>query len=128
MRAPRSPIYSSRRVSFRSNLERCSTDHRIGHRVSHGLQQHMQFGHDRDAAAYSMRTEEFAYLANTIVAGCSIQARPFTVREASDAVAAICNLGLENWPARWQAEKAGAMSSVLDVVSSRCRNDSARRL
>jgi hypothetical protein len=42
-----------------------------------------------------------AYLANAIVAGCSIQARPFTSREASEAAAAICNLGLENWPPRW---------------------------
>jgi hypothetical protein len=45
--------------------------------------------------------EELAYLANTIIAGCSIQGRPFTTREASDAAVAICNLGLENWPARW---------------------------
>jgi hypothetical protein len=45
-----------------------------------------------------MRTEEFAFLANALVAGCSIQARPFTEREAADAVLAICNLGLENWP------------------------------
>jgi len=71
------------------------------------IQAHMQFARDCDHSAYSMRTEEFAYLANTIVAGCSIQARPFTVREASDAAAAICNLGLENWPTQWLAEKAG---------------------
>ena len=45
--------------------------------------------------------EELAYLANTIVAGCSIQGRPFTVREATDGAAAICNLGLENWPSHW---------------------------
>jgi hypothetical protein len=65
----------------------------------------MEFARDRDVGAYSMRTEEFAYLANTIVAGCSIQGRPFTAQEASDAVAAVCNLGLENWPPRWlQAE------------------------
>jgi hypothetical protein len=79
------------------------------------IQAQMQFAHDRDHAAYSTRTEEFAYLANTIVAGCSIQARPLTVREASDAAAAVCNLGLENWPTQWLAEKAGAMSSALDA-------------
>jgi hypothetical protein len=56
---------------------------------------------ERDPAAYSQRTEELAYLANTLVAGCSIQARPFTTQEASDAAAAICNLGLENWPTHW---------------------------
>ena len=44
---------------------------------------------------------ELAYLANVIVAGCSIQARPFAPQEASTAVAAVCNLGLEAWPAHW---------------------------
>lgn len=44
---------------------------------------------------------QLAYLANAIVAGCSIQARPFTAREASEAAAAICNLGLETWPPHW---------------------------
>jgi hypothetical protein len=75
----------------------------------------MQFARDCDHAVYSMRTGEFAYLANTIVAGCSIQARAFTVREASDAAAAICNLGLENWPTQWFAEKAGTISSAFDA-------------
>jgi hypothetical protein len=47
------------------------------------------------------------------VAGCSIQARPFTVQEASDAAAAVCNLGLENWPPRWlQAEARHGSSAV----------------
>jgi hypothetical protein len=73
----------------------------------------MQFARDSDQAAYSMRTEEFAYLSNTIVAGCSIQGRPFTVQEASDAAAAVCNLGLENWPARWLAAEAGQGSSAV---------------
>lgn len=52
-------------------------------------------------ASHAASAGELAYLANAIVAGCSIQARPFTTREASDAVAAICNLGLENWPPHW---------------------------
>ncbi len=47
------------------------------------------------------RTQELAYLANAIVAGCSLQARPFTAQEASDAAVATCNLGLENWPPHW---------------------------
>ena len=70
------------------------------------IQAHMQFARDRDHAAYSMRSQELAYLANTIVAGCSIQARPFTAQEASDAAVAICNLGLENWPPHWLPAKA----------------------
>ena len=65
------------------------------------IQAHMQFARDRDHAAYSMRSQELAYLANTIMAGCSIQARPFTAQEASDAAVAVCNLGLENWPPHW---------------------------
>jgi hypothetical protein len=45
--------------------------------------------------------EELAYLTNTMVAGCPVQGRPLTPREAGDAVAATCNLGLENWPELW---------------------------
>ena len=69
----------------------------------------MQVAHERNHAAYSMRTEELAYLTNAIAAGCSIQARPFTVQEASDAAAAVCNLGLENWPVRWLEAPARPM-------------------
>ena len=65
------------------------------------IQMHMQVARDRDHAAYSMRGQELAYLANTIVAGCAIQARPFSLQEASDAAVAVCNLGLENWPRHW---------------------------
>jgi len=45
--------------------------------------------------------EELAYLANAVMAGCSIQGRPFTMLEASDAGVAIGNLGLESWPSQW---------------------------
>ena len=62
------------------------------------IRAHLQAAAETDHAAYSLRTEELGFLANTIMAGCSVQARAFTVREASDAAAAICNLGLENWP------------------------------
>jgi len=53
-------------------------------------------------ASHAGAAEELAYLANAIVAGCSVQGRAFTEREAGDAVLAVCNLGLENWPPRWQ--------------------------
>src|SRR5207248_9131535 len=43
--------------------------------------------------------KELAFLANTIMAGCSIQARPFTPKEAVDAVVAICKLGHDRRPA-----------------------------
>ena len=54
-----------------------------------------------DETAYFTRSRELAFLANTLLAGCSVQSRPFTPQEASDAAAGICNLGLEYWPARW---------------------------
>jgi Family of unknown function (DUF6178) len=74
---------------------------------------HMASVNDRDPAAYSTMTEELAYLANAMVAGCSIQARPFTEREASEAVVAVCNLGLENWPRHWPADHG--LVSVFQV-------------
>lgn len=49
--------------------------------------------------AFLARGEELAFLANTLMAGCALQRRTFTLQEASDAAAAICNLGLEAWPA-----------------------------
>jgi hypothetical protein len=51
-----------------------------------------------DETAYLARTRELAFLANSLVAGCSVQSRPFTPQEASDAAACVCNLGLECWP------------------------------
>jgi hypothetical protein len=45
--------------------------------------------------------EELAFLTNAVLAGGALQGRAFTPQEASDAVAATCNLGLENWPASW---------------------------
>jgi Family of unknown function (DUF6178) len=52
-------------------------------------------------ASHPESPEDLAYLANVILAGCSVQGRPFTQREAGDAVVATCNLGLENWPSHW---------------------------
>jgi hypothetical protein len=67
------------------------------------IQAHLQWAHDHDEAAAVMRSQELAYLANTIAMGCSIQGRSFTEQEAADAVVAVCNLGLENWPPHWLA-------------------------
>jgi hypothetical protein len=82
------------------------------------IQAHMQFAGDHDRAAFSMRGQELAFLANTIAAGCSIQARPFTGQEASDAAVATCNLGLENWPPHWFAARARGGSSVVDAAAA----------
>lgn len=65
------------------------------------IQTHLEFVLYQNPEAYQARNEELAYLANTLMAGCSIQARPFTAQEASEAAVAVCNLGLENWPPRW---------------------------
>ena len=74
-------------------------------RLAH-MRTHMQCVRDRDYVAYSMRSQELAYLVNTLVAGGSIQGRPFTLQEASDASVAVCNLGLENWPPHWPPSEA----------------------
>ena len=57
----------------------------------------MESVRDRDPAAYLARGRELAFLANTLVAGCSIQSRSFTPQEASDAAVSVCQLGLEHW-------------------------------
>jgi hypothetical protein len=44
-----------------------------------------------------------AFLVNVLLSGCAFNGRPFTPREAADAAAATCNLGLENWPDAWGA-------------------------
>lgn len=59
------------------------------------LRDEMQDLVDRDAAAYEARNADLAFLANTLVAGCSVQGRAFAAQEAWDAAVATCNLGLE---------------------------------
>ena len=54
------------------------------------------FAQQHDGAAHARLTEEVAYLANVLIAGCSFQSRRFRAGEAADAVMAICNLGLEH--------------------------------
>jgi hypothetical protein len=71
------------------------------HARQHGLARIralMEHHRQEDEAAFHTRGRELAFLANTLVAGCSIQSRPFTPLEASDAATSICNLGLEQWP------------------------------
>ena len=62
------------------------------------LRRLMEFALHHDEAAYLARSRELAFLANMLLAGTSVQSRPFTPTEASDAAACICNLGLECWP------------------------------
>jgi hypothetical protein len=79
------------------------------------MQAHMQVVCDRDAAAFSMRSQEIAYLANTILVGCSIQMCPPSPQQASDAAVAVCNLGLENWPHRWLTRQTRRGSAQPDT-------------
>ena len=51
--------------------------------------------HDNDEDVYFERNREFAFLANALVAGCSVYSRPLTAQEAWNAVAGACNIGLE---------------------------------
>jgi Family of unknown function (DUF6178) len=62
------------------------------------LRQLMEYVRDTDETTYFTRSRELAFLANTLLAGCSVQSRPFTPQEASEAAASICNLGFEYWP------------------------------
>jgi hypothetical protein len=75
------------------------------------LRRLMEFALHHDETAYLARNRELAFLANTLMAGCSVQSRPFTAQEAADAAACICNLGLECWPARWPGAASPAASS-----------------
>ena len=66
------------------------------------IQSHLRYLNDLAPVAYLTRTQELAYLANTLVAGCALQGRAFTLDEATEATVAVCNLGLEHWPAHWR--------------------------
>jgi hypothetical protein len=75
------------------------------------LRRLMEYVRDTHETAYLTRGRELAFLANALLAGCSIQSRPFTPQEASDAAAGICNLGLEHWPAGWPSVTSPGASS-----------------
>jgi hypothetical protein len=66
-----------------------------GERLSR-IRTQLLFAQEHGSAAHQRCTEELAYLANVLVAGCSFQSRRFRANEAADAVLAVCNLGLEN--------------------------------
>jgi hypothetical protein len=113
-------------------------------RLSH-MHRHMQFVFERDQVAYGERNAELAYLANVLMAGCSIQSRPFTAKEASDAAVAVCNLGLAKsqalpddylighdligvfqigWTALYEEVGMYAAKTLIDVVGRmRCADD-----
>jgi hypothetical protein len=65
---------------------------------------------------YAIRNTELAYLANAIAAGATIQSRPVRADEASEAVMAVCNLGLENWPDHWPPRDGGARAHGREAL------------
>ena len=62
------------------------------------LRRLMAYVRDTDETAYFTRSRELAFLANTLLAGCSVQSRPFTPQEASDAAAASAIWGSNTGP------------------------------
>jgi hypothetical protein len=64
-----------------------------------GLGPLMEYLREHHPDLYLGRGQELAFLANSLVAGCSLQSRSFTPREASEAVVATCSLGLLRQPA-----------------------------
>ena len=80
----------------RALLEAADADPQAGRLTR--LRRHLAYVRETHEPAYFRRARELAFLANTLLAGCSVQSRPFTPQEASDAAAGVCNLGLESWP------------------------------
>ncbi len=79
------------------------------------LKRLMEFVLHHDETASLTRSHELAFLANTLIAGSSVQSRPFTPQEASDAAACVCNLGLECWPARWSNATSRGASAPQEL-------------
>jgi hypothetical protein len=55
----------------------------------------MEFVFASNPAAYLARNQELTFLANALVAGCSVYTRPLTIKEAWDAAVGVCNVGLD---------------------------------
>ncbi|MGH9242617.1 MAG: hypothetical protein ACRD3G_31600, partial [Vicinamibacterales bacterium] len=77
--------------------------------------QALQLSTDSADAEWVERELEFAFIANALVAGCSILGRSFERQEASDAVTATCNLGIAHWPVRWAPAPAHTLTTVFQV-------------
>ncbi len=79
------------------------------------MRDYLQSAADRDPAAYAARAAELAYLANVLLAGGSVHERALTETEASEGAVAVCNLGLESWPAGWPSPDEGDLITVFQV-------------
>jgi hypothetical protein len=63
-----------------------------------GLQALLEHLGERHPDVCRVRTQELAFVANALVAACRLQSRSFTPREAWEAAAATCSLGLLRQP------------------------------
>src|SRR4029453_3517203 len=79
------------------------------------LNQYLRLCAESDDAAWTARNHELAFPANALVAGCSVKGRAFPRREAMDAAAAACNLGLDCWPYQWLASSKHNLVTVFQV-------------
>lgn len=91
--------------------------------VHSALGEYLRLNASADPVGWIVRNQELAFLANALVAGSSLQARSFTPREATDAVAATCNLGLEYWPRHWPAASTNGLVTVFQVGWTILHND-----
>jgi uncharacterized protein DUF6178 len=69
-----------------------------------------------DPDRHAMRSTEHAFLANVILAGSSLQSRPFSSAEATESVAAVCALGRQNWPDRWRSPHRGGVAEERELA------------
>ena len=101
-------LEASRRASLAEEPQR---DERFQPESSQTLQRSTEAAD----AGWVEREQEFAFIANALVAGCSILGRPFERQEASDAVTATCNLGIAHWPVHWAPASAHTLTTVFQV-------------
>lgn len=79
------------------------------------LNSYLQRSGESGGAEWTIRHQELVFLANVLVAGCSVHERPFARREATDAVAATCNLGLVYWPPQWLEPEGHTLVAAFQV-------------
>jgi len=83
--------------------------------VGAALQEYLDAESGLIVDGWMAREQALGFLANALVAGCSVQGRSFTPREASDAVLATCNLALECWPPHWPPAATQDLVTVFRV-------------
>ena len=101
-------LEAARRVSLSEEPQRAA-------RFQPQANQALQLSTDSADADWVEREQEFAFIANALVSGCSILGRPFERQEASDAVTATCNLGIAHWPVRWAPAPVHTLRTVFQV-------------